>query len=195
MINNRSPSAFDRFLSILPFFLPLLDALPFGKQFIFNLNLESNPLIELTGYLFVLYQNIPFAGLIAFILFNLLTNNLQLNRLVRYNIQLAIYLDIVLIFPGVIGALIDGLSKLISIEIPPSIRETSATLTFVIFGITLLYATASSLFGREADKLPFITDRIKERVPSTEDFQRMYKNYEEFLEKRKKERKDEDARK
>lgn len=194
LINNRPPSALDRSISILPFLLPLLDALPFGKTLIDNFQLQGNPLIEFSSYLFLLYQNIPFAGLIAFILFNLLTNNLQLNRLVRYNIQLAIYLDIVLVFPGIFGAIADAVTKSLGTPIPQQITDGSSAATFIIFAITLFYATISSLLGKEPDKLPYINDRIRERVPSTEEFQRMYQNYEELMQQREKDKKERDEK-
>eukprot|EP01040_Poterioochromonas_malhamensis_P002189 gene2189-2330_t len=194
LINNRPASALDRSISILPFLLPLLDALPFGKTLIDNFQLQGNPIIEFSSYLFLLYQNIPFAGLIAFILFNLLTNNLQLNRLVRYNIQLAIYLDIVLVFPGIFGAIADAVTKSLGTPIPQQITDGSSAATFIIFAITLFYATFSSLLGKEPDKLPYINDRIRERVPSTEEFQRMYQNYEELMQKREKDKKERDEK-
>jgi hypothetical protein len=48
-------------------------------------------------------KKLYYTGLVAFFLFNSIASNLKLNRLVRFNIQQAIFLDIALIFPGIIG--------------------------------------------------------------------------------------------
>ena len=45
------------------------------------------------------FQSLPFAGLILFFGLSFFTSNLGLSRFVRFNIQQALILDIVLIFP------------------------------------------------------------------------------------------------
>ena len=90
-------------MSLLPYLLPLLDALPYGGKLIDSWNPEPNPLLLGLGVLYQLYGTIPFSGLILFFAFNAVSNNLQLNRLVRFNIQQAIFIDISLIIPGIIG--------------------------------------------------------------------------------------------
>jgi uncharacterized HAD superfamily protein len=193
LINNKPPVAFERLASILPFILPFLDSLPYAGYIIQDYQLDSNPVVAFSAYLYILYQTIPFSGLIAFFLFNLLATNLQLNRLIRYNIQLAILLDIALIFPGLIGTTVQSITKIFGGPgLSPVIADLASDITFITFISVLSYAVISSLFGIEPDKIPFITQRIKERVPTTEEFQKFYKEFEEKLksEENKKDQKD-----
>jgi hypothetical protein len=186
MINNKPPTLSDKIVSLLPFFLPFLDLLPYGKTFIIDTHQDGNVLIGIVGFLYALYQTVPFAGLIAFFLFNLFSSNLQLNRLIRYNIQLAIFLDIALIIPGVFGAIADLALKSLSVPLPPVAYDAAATATFLIFSSVILYSVVSSLAGVEPDKIPFITERVKQRVPTTEEFQKMYDDFQAAVEEDKK---------
>jgi hypothetical protein len=183
LINNKPPSPGDKLVSILPFLLPFLDSLPYGLNFIVGSHLDTNPFVAVLGFLYILYQRVPFSGLIAFFLFNIFSSNLQLNRLVRYNIQLAIYLDIALILPGIVGSLSEAIAKAMQFSVPTEVAEVASTATFLLFSSIIAYAIISSIIGKEADKIPFITDRIKERVPTTEEFQRMYDDFEKMSQK------------
>lgn len=179
MINNKPPTSLDRVFSIMPFVLPVLDALPYAGYIIQDYKLDNNPIVAAFAYLYVLYQTVPFSGLIAFFLFNLLSTNLSLNRLVRYNIQLAIFLDIALIFPGIIGVFAELGTKFLGVELSPAVADLASDVTFISFISVISYATISSLFGIEPDKIPIITERIKQRVPTTEEFQKYYNEFEE----------------
>lgn len=181
MINNKPPTSADRIVSVLPFLLPLLDALPYASSLIRDYQLDSNPLIVFVSFLFILYQTVPFSGLIAFFLFNALSTNLRLNRLVRYNIQLAILLDILLIFPGLFSTSANFLAQLNKVSIPEAVSIICSDITFAAFASTILYAVISSLLGKEPDRIPFLTQRIKQRVPTTEEFQNYYKQFEERM--------------
>lgn len=187
LINNKPPTSLDRILSILPFLLPLLDSLPFGGYIIKDLQLDNNPVIAVFGYLYLLYQTVPFSGLIAFFLFNILSTNLRLNRLVRYNIQLAIFLDILLIFPGIVSTTSDFVAQLSKQSIPPGLGDLASDATFILFISTISYAVISSLLGQEPDKIPFVTDRIKQRVPTTDEFLQFYREFEQKAQEREKE--------
>lgn len=195
LINNKPPTIPDKLISLLPFLLPFLDVLPYGKTFIIDTNLAENPLIGIAGFLYALYQAVPFAGLIAFILFNIFSANLQLNRLVRYNIQAAIFLDIALILPGIVGSLVTALLQYLQSPLPPLVNDICSTTTFLLFSTAILYSIGSSITGREPDKLPFITERIKQRVPTTEEFQKMYDDYQAAMKEKEKEKLKDDLRK
>jgi len=179
MINNKPPTSLDRVFSVLPFLLPVLDALPYAGYIIQDYKLDNNPVVASFAYLYVLYQTVPFSGLIAFFLFNLLSTNLALNRLVRYNIQLAIFLDIALIFPGIIGVLAEVGTNFLGFPLSPAAADLASDVTFISFISVISYAIISSLFGIEPDKIPFVTERIKQRVPTTEEFQKYYNEFEE----------------
>lgn len=195
LINNAPPSASDRILSILPLILPILDSLPYGKSLIADFDLQSNPIVDSFAFLYLLYQTIPFSGLIAFFLFNSLSSNLRLNRLVRYNIQLAIFLDIALIIPGILITTISSGGNLFGFQIPPDITNFASMVTFVASLSVSSYVVVSSLLGKEVNYIPLISDRIRQRVPTTEEFQRMYEDFERIAdaaEKAKKKQEEDD---
>lgn len=195
LINNQPPTIADKFASLLPYFLPLLDALPYGANTLNSMNLEGNPAFGVLTVIYNLYQTIPFTGLIAFFFFSTLSTNLRLNRLVRFNIQQAIYLDISLIFPGLIGPLVTVTASVLGFPIPAEFSTLAASATFFTFCAFLIYSVLSSLFGIEPDKIPFISAQVKKRVPTTEEFRNMFdddgnfKPMKEELEKSKEEAK------
>merc|ERR1711966_56776 len=79
LINDKPPSGTDRIVSVLPYLLPLMDGLSYGK--------------------------FPLAGFLAFFGLTFLSGNLAANRLVRFNAQQAIYLDVALFLPGLVATL------------------------------------------------------------------------------------------
>lgn len=174
LINNKPPTTPDKLLSVLPYLLPLLDALPYGGKFIIDLHLDQNPLFSFAGVLFYVYQQIPFSGLIAFFVFNLFSTNLQLNRIIRWNIQQAILLDIALIIPSFIGSFVTVLANINHIEIPADISGNLAAAVYLIFTISIVYCMVASALGIEVNNIPIISDQVRKRVPSTEEFRRLF---------------------
>jgi hypothetical protein len=187
MINNQPPTNTDKLLSLLPYLLPLLDVLPYGGKLIDSWNPEPNPLLLILGVIYQLYTTIPFSGLILFFGFNLVSNNLQLNRLVRFNIQQAILLDISLIIPGIIGSICEIVYKQTSgNDVPVSVEQASSAVTFLLVAVAIGYSVISTVAGQEPDKLPFISSRVKQRVPTTEKFKEMLKENMEQMKDREK---------
>lgn len=169
-VNSLPPSGSDKIVSLLPYLLPLADMLPYSKDFIVGNHLENNNFIyDFAASVFILYQSIPFSGLLAFFLLNALTNNLKLNRLVRFNMQQAIFIDIALIFPSLIGSVVGVLAKQGDAEIPIEFSSAGSTLTFLTISACIIYSSISSLLGIIPDKIPIISNRAKLRVPTAED--------------------------
>jgi Chloroplast import apparatus Tic20-like len=169
-VNSLPPTGSDKIVSLLPYLLPLADMLPYSKDFIVGNHLEnSNFIYEFAASVFVVYQSIPFSGLLAFFLLNALTNNLKLNRLIRFNMQQAIFLDIALIFPSLIGSVAGILAKQGDGDIPIEFSSAGSTLTFLSISACIIYSSVSSLLGIIPDKIPLISERAKLRVPTAED--------------------------
>merc|ERR1712013_26551 len=103
LLNEKEPTQSDKFLSILPYLFPLFDSIQFGRYFF--IDNADNPLIAIFGLAYAAYRSIPFSGFAAFIALNTLSNNPGLNKLIRFNMQQAIFLDIALFFPGILGAI------------------------------------------------------------------------------------------
>lgn len=174
-LNDRPPTLSDRALSTLPYLLPFVDALNYAKPFINQIG--ANPLTEILAFLFNTYQSIPFSGLVAFIALNVVSNNLQLNRLIRYNIQQAILSDIALIIPGLIGGTLSVL--LGSSVLTQSLSEEASTFTFFLISATLLYCVVSSLLGITPNKVPFISNNVEDRMPSVSNFMDTFSRLQE----------------
>ena len=189
-VNSLPPTGSDKVLSLLPYLLPLCDALPYARAFIQGNALENNnPIFEFASFIFLLYQTIPFSGLIAFFLLSSFTSNLKLNRLVRFNIQQAIFLDIALIFPGIIGTIVFTVAKQGNFEVPLGLVDASSTATFLTASAAILYSMGSSLAGALPDKIPFVSDRVKLRVPTADDILKMLEDQENMLKMQEKDKK------
>ncbi|MDE5077512.1 MAG: hypothetical protein O4751_04245, partial [Trichodesmium sp. St2_bin6] len=92
----------DRIFACLPYLLPLLDGLEYGK-YLFQqfppLQLIFIPLVPLLQ----VYQGIPLCGFIIFLaLFLLVVRNNNISHFIRFNTMQAILLDIVLILCSLI---------------------------------------------------------------------------------------------
>lgn len=103
ILNEGKPTPSDRAISLLPYLFPLLDATQYGQDYLSQV--PSNPFITALEVFYKLYNNIPLSGIIAFFALNFLSQNLQLNRLVRFNIRQAIFIDIALIFPSLLSGI------------------------------------------------------------------------------------------
>jgi hypothetical protein len=174
LINNRPPTRADRILAGLPYLLPLLDALPYGRTVIEATGLQYNPIFAIFALLFTIYQTVPFSGLIAFFALNVLTNNLRLNRLVRFSIQQAILLDIALIVPGILGAIIAFAARSLGGGVSTEIAGAASAGLFLTYVGFFLYGVGSAWAGVEADRIPWISERVKRRVPTTKEFLAMF---------------------
>ena len=163
-INDRPPTGTDKAISVLPYLFPLMDGLLFGQ---FLLTDASNPVFGVVAAIYVLYRKIPFSGFLAFLGLNAGSNNPSINRLVRFNMQQAIYLDFALFIPGIIAAITAAAaSGIFGYELPPGIAEIGNDAVFLTLLAAIGYSTVSSLLGVEPDKIPFISDAVSKRVPS-----------------------------
>lgn len=168
MLNDKEPTQTDKIVSVLPYLFPLLDSLQFGRYVI--LDNPENPLVFILALLFSAYKAIPFSGFAAFIALNTLSNNPGLNKLVRFNMQQAIFLDIALFFPGLAAALIAGLGSMAGFQIPQAVNQAGSTAIFGALVLLVAYASISSLLGIKPDKIPFISPAVEERMPTIDMF-------------------------
>lgn len=165
MLNDKAPTNSDKILSVLPYLFPLLDGLQFARFFV--MGNPENPLAVGLGLLYAVYRLIPFGGLIAFFTLSFLSGNPSINRLIRFNMQQAIYLDIALIFPGLIGALVEIVA---GSKAPPALFELGSDVMFGLVLLTVGYTMTSSLLGITPNKLPFISSAVEARLPTVDMF-------------------------
>jgi EF-hand domain pair/Chloroplast import apparatus Tic20-like len=173
LINDGEPSMTDKVVSVLPYLFPLLDGLQYARFFVLD-NPES-PLALAAGVLYGLYRSIPLGGFLAFFALSFLSGNLSLNRLVRFNMQQAIFLDIALVIPG----LLLGLASIIAsgggatAGAPATlalVQQLGSDVVFLSLLAVLAYTTVSSLAGIEPDQIPFISEAVQRRMPSVKMF-------------------------
>jgi hypothetical protein len=167
ILNDREPTATERFVSVLPYLFPLLESLQYA-QFLVTENAD-NPIAIGAAALYGLYRSIPLASLVAFYALRFLSGNPGINRLIRYNMRQAIYVDIALIFPGLIAGLV-ALVANGQIQIPTALIELGSDGIVLSTLAVCAYASVSSLLGATPDKIPFISDAVNDRMPSIEMF-------------------------
>ena len=165
-LNEKEPTLSDKVVSVLPYLFPLMDGLQYGRFLLGADDAGANPFVIILAVLYSLYRSIPFSGFVAFFALNFLSGNPSINRLVRFNMQQAIFLDIALFFPS----LLIGLGGLIMQGAGSSVTNVAGELfSDVMFGtllLTLAYCAVSSLFGKEPDSIPLISQAVKDRMPT-----------------------------
>ena len=162
-INDGTPTGTDKLLSVLPYLLPLLDGLQYASFLV--LKNPDNALATVAGVLYAIYRSIPLGGFLAFFALSTLSRNPNVNRLIRFNMQQAIFLDIALIFPGLLA----GFVALTGVSIPPEIAELGSDAVLGSILLTIAYAAGSSLLGKTPENIPFISQAVQDRVPTVEE--------------------------
>merc|ERR1719362_1714161 len=86
--------------------------------------------------------------------------------------QQAIFVDIALIFPGLISGLIGALGSAAGMTnaVPQGLSELGSDVVFVGLLLVLAYCGVSSLLGYEPNKLPLISDRVTKTMPTIDMF-------------------------
>ncbi|MGK7921934.1 MAG: Tic20 family protein [Trichodesmium sp.] len=146
----------DRIFACLPYLLPLVDGLVYGRY----LFLQFPPLqiifIPLAPLLQI-YQSIPFLGLIVFFgLYLLVVRNDNISHFIRFNTMQAILLDIILILCGLILSILGR-------SLGGFIVETLSNMIFLGILASFIYTVVQSAMGRYAE-IPTISDAVYMQV-------------------------------
>lgn len=155
-----STTVTDRIFACLPYLLPLVDGLAFGKYLFFQFPiLEQVLLLPLTP-LIIIYQLIPFglgALVVFFALFLGVVRNENINHFIRFNAMQAILIDIVMILCSIIMPFV--------VNVLPSsfIVETLFNVVFLGLLGTFVYVIVQSAQGRYAE-IPTISDAVYMQV-------------------------------
>ncbi|OZH51864.1 hypothetical protein AFK68_28080 [Hydrocoleum sp. CS-953] len=146
----------DRTFACLPYLLPLLDGLVYGRYLFQQFPPLQLILIPLTPLLQI-YRGIPFFGLIVFFaLFLLVVRNNNISHFIRFNTMQAILLDIVLILCGLILSILGQ-------NLGGFILETLSNMIFLGILGSFIYAVVQSSMGRYAE-IPTISDAVYMQV-------------------------------
>jgi hypothetical protein len=149
----------DRIFAALPYLLPLMDGLPFGR-FLFQqfpvLQIITLPVIPLI----FLYQYIPYglAGFIVFIgLYMLVVRNENIPHFIRFNTMQAILIDIVLILCTLVFQVFGN------VLLQGFVGETLYNMIFLGLLAVFFYSVIQSLSGKYAE-IPTISDAVYMQV-------------------------------
>jgi Chloroplast import apparatus Tic20-like len=154
---RRSTTVPDRIFACLPYLLPLVEGLAFGR-FLFQqfpvLRLLFMPLVPLMQI-----YSLPFASLVIFFALYLgVVRNENISHFIRFNAMQAILLDIVLMLCGLVLPI---LAKAFQITF---IAETLYNMVFLGVLAAFIYAVVQSALGRYAE-IPPISDAVYMQVP------------------------------
>ncbi len=110
---------------------------------------------------------------VAFFALNVLSGNPSINRLIRHNMQQAIYLDIALFFPSLLTGLGGLIASGAGLSVPSGTSGVGVGELFsdVMFGtllLTLAYCAVSSFSGKEPDSIPLISQSVKDGMPTVD---------------------------
>lgn len=149
----------DRIFACLPYLLPLVSGLEFGKFLFQQFPALQVMLIPLTPVLFV-YQTLgSWAGIIIFfLLFLLVVRNERIVHFIRFNAMQAILLDILLVLCSLLfNILMNGLGTNL-------VTETLFNIVFLGTVAACGYSIVQSLIGRYAE-IPALSEAVYAQVP------------------------------
>lgn len=153
-----STNVADRIFASLPYLLPLIDGLAFGRFLFQQFPVLQYILIPLTPVMVIYGVLGPFAGIIIFFaLYFLVVRNERIAHFIRFNTMQAILIDIVLVLCSLIVPI---LAQGIQISF---IVETIYNLVFLGVLAAVIYSVVQSLLGRYAE-IPTISDAVHMQV-------------------------------
>ena len=145
----------DRIFASLPYLLPLIDGLAFGRFLFAQFPVLQLLLIPLAP--FVQLYRLPLASLIIFFALYLgVVRNENISHFIRFNAMQAILLDIVLMLCRLVLPIFDGLQVAF-------IAETLYNMVFLGAFAAFVYAVVQSLLGRYAE-IPPLSDAVYMQV-------------------------------
>ena len=149
MRGGAEPDIADRLIASGVYLLPFLDGFPYGL-FVYKtvpgVGDAAFALLPLVNA----FQSVPFAGLILFFTLSYFARSQNLSRFVRFNIQQAILLDIVLIIPG----FLQGATRMF----PPEINAMGSNFVFYTMALTIGYSIFCNAQGKTPDQVPVLSD-------------------------------------
>lgn len=100
-----------------------------------------------------IFQSFPFLGLVFFLLLTIGTRNASgMNRVVKFNAQQAVLIDLALIFPTLIAEGLDG------VGVPRIYEEMGNNFVYYFLISTILYSVVMNLRGTKPSGIPIISD-------------------------------------
>lgn len=149
------PDPAARLLACLCYILPALDGFNYGAYVYANVPIIGNLAVQVLPFVNT-FNSIPFSGLVLFFGLSFFTRNTGLPRFVRFNIQQAILLDIVLIIPGLLSPATN--------LFPRDLQIIGNNFVFYFWVLVVGYACYSNVKGETPDKVPIISDAASMQI-------------------------------
>ena len=152
-----STTVSDRIFASLPYLLPLIDGLGFGRYWFLQFPALKVLILPLVPVLAI--YSLPFAGLIIFFaLYFLVVRNEKTSHFVRFNTMQAILIDIVLIMCRLIVSIMEP-----TFHNSTFILETLYNTIFMGVLAAVIYSVAQSVLGRYAE-IPAISEAVNTQI-------------------------------
>ena len=156
---GSGPSLVERATSCLPYLMPLLDGLVYGRYLFEKFPAISGAVLPPLIPLYAIYRGVPFLPFALFlVLLMTVVRNGRFSRFVRFNTMQALALDIAIILPQLLVNTFQTLS------LPLAIVETLSSATF--YGVLgcVLYAFVSCVRGVLPDGIPIVSDAANSQI-------------------------------
>ncbi|KAL7553936.1 hypothetical protein ACHAWF_017303 [Thalassiosira exigua] len=143
----------DRIRSCIPYALPLIDGHDFG-----NYLYDRVPPLGALDYVTLRpivegFRAVPGLAILLFVAFALGPQFAGKSREVRFNAQQAVLIDVLLIFPQLIGeAVAEADAKL-----PREVMEPCSNFVWIAHVSVVMYCVVSNLRGKMPDQIPFLS--------------------------------------
>lgn len=139
----------DRLGSALVYLLPVLDGINYG-HFLFSYFPEvSRPVFSLINPILSVYKSNAFIPLFCYLALIYVGRNSNLPRFTRFNIQQAVVLDVAIVLPSIILALLENA--------PLYVQEPISNLFFFCLVASVGYAWVSIARGIRPTEIPIIS--------------------------------------
>lgn len=147
---NDDRSMNTRVLSCLAYMLPLVDGIQFGL-YVLQIVPVLAPFFALLAIPAAIVNAVPFGSVLLFAAWVILSNNTELPRLVRFNLQQAVLLDVAFFLPNLLAAASNGG------ELPPEV----AGFFFLGLMVVVGYCVVRNVDGEYPDGIPLLSDTSK----------------------------------
>ncbi|KAK4523250.1 hypothetical protein GAYE_PCTG50G1143 [Galdieria yellowstonensis] len=148
------PTPKTRLLAFLPYFMPLLDGVVYGRFVFAKYPIISAFIFYPLQPLLIIYRGIPFLPFILFaMLFYFIVRNEKVDNFIRFNTMQAILIDLVLIIPQMF---LHATSA--SGAIPAVVVESLCSLVFYAIMVTTAYVLLCVFRGSKPDQVPIISE-------------------------------------
>ena len=158
--SDEPDSLLERGIAIVPYLLPLMDGVRYGR-FFFREFPQVAALLAPLNPLLMWYYSVRWASIAVFFgLYYGICNNMNLSRYVRFNCMQCILLDILLIIPSLLENLLPMPSGGQALQV--YIGAYNFIWLFVF--VSVIYGVAMCLLGQTA-RIPGVADAADQQTP------------------------------